>query len=135
VDRVGFEPTTSAMPMPYPTGLDDRPSCFVFSQDIKVFKIVIRILELLNQHLHERRLIIDVHLLIVDGFTVLDILTLFSCLHVFPIQPRLHITINYNYRNHSIYLSSRTGTINWSSYKIHSFPYRIPAPSISSAKK
>ena len=26
VDRVGFEPTTSAMPMPYPTGLDDRPS-------------------------------------------------------------------------------------------------------------
>ena len=25
VDRVGFEPTTSAMPMPYPTGLDDRP--------------------------------------------------------------------------------------------------------------
>jgi bis(5'-nucleosidyl)-tetraphosphatase len=23
---VGFEPTTSAMPMPYPTGLDDRPS-------------------------------------------------------------------------------------------------------------
>jgi hypothetical protein len=22
---VGFEPTTSAMPMPYPTGLDDRP--------------------------------------------------------------------------------------------------------------
>ena len=48
VDRVGFEPTTSAMPMPYPTGLDDRPSCFVFSQDIKVFKVVIRILELLN---------------------------------------------------------------------------------------
>src|SRR5262249_48788963 len=27
VDRVGFEPTTSAMPMPYPTGLDDRPNC------------------------------------------------------------------------------------------------------------
>jgi hypothetical protein len=26
VDRVGFEPTTSAMPMPYPTGLDDRPA-------------------------------------------------------------------------------------------------------------
>gem|GEM_PF-921760 len=26
VDRVGFEPTTSAMPMPHPTGLDDRPS-------------------------------------------------------------------------------------------------------------
>jgi hypothetical protein len=25
MDRVGFEPTTSAMPMPYPTGLDDRP--------------------------------------------------------------------------------------------------------------
>jgi hypothetical protein len=25
VDRVGFEPTTSAMPMPHPTGLDDRP--------------------------------------------------------------------------------------------------------------
>jgi hypothetical protein len=25
LDRVGFEPTTSAMPMPYPTGLDDRP--------------------------------------------------------------------------------------------------------------
>jgi hypothetical protein len=25
VDRVGFEPTISAMPMPYPTGLDDRP--------------------------------------------------------------------------------------------------------------
>jgi hypothetical protein len=23
---VGFEPTTSAMPMPYPTGLDDRPT-------------------------------------------------------------------------------------------------------------
>ena len=86
MDRVGFEPTTSAMPMPYPTGLDDRPSCFVFSQDIKVFKIVIRILELLNQHLHERRLNIDVHLLIIDDFTVLDFLTLFSCLHVFPIQ-------------------------------------------------
>ena len=27
VDRVGFEPTTSAMPMPYPTRLDDRPIC------------------------------------------------------------------------------------------------------------
>ena len=26
VDRVGFEPTASAMPMPYPTGLDDRPT-------------------------------------------------------------------------------------------------------------
>ena len=26
MDRVGFEPTTSAMPMPHPTGLDDRPS-------------------------------------------------------------------------------------------------------------
>ena len=25
MDRVGFEPTTSAMPMPYPTRLDDRP--------------------------------------------------------------------------------------------------------------
>ena len=25
LDRVGFEPTTSAMPMPYPTRLDDRP--------------------------------------------------------------------------------------------------------------
>ena len=25
MDRVGFEPTISAMPMPYPTGLDDRP--------------------------------------------------------------------------------------------------------------
>ena len=25
VDRVGFEPTISAMPMPYPTRLDDRP--------------------------------------------------------------------------------------------------------------
>jgi hypothetical protein len=28
MDRVGFEPTTSAMPMPYPTGLDDRP-CYI----------------------------------------------------------------------------------------------------------
>ena len=25
MDRVGFEPTISAMPMPYPTNLDDRP--------------------------------------------------------------------------------------------------------------
>ena len=25
VDRIGFEPTISAMPMLYPTGLDDRP--------------------------------------------------------------------------------------------------------------
>ena len=28
MDRVGFEPTTSAMPMPYPTRLDDRPLLF-----------------------------------------------------------------------------------------------------------
>jgi hypothetical protein len=26
MDRVGFEPTISAMPMPYLTRLDDRPS-------------------------------------------------------------------------------------------------------------
>ena len=25
MDREGFEPSTSAMPMPYPTRLDDRP--------------------------------------------------------------------------------------------------------------
>jgi hypothetical protein len=30
MDRVGFEPTTSAMPMPYPTRLDDRPSSDLF---------------------------------------------------------------------------------------------------------
>jgi hypothetical protein len=39
VDRVGFEPTTSAMPMPYPTGLDDRPcNSSVFWIDINTFK-------------------------------------------------------------------------------------------------
>ena len=40
VDRVGFEPTTSAMPMPYPTGLDDRPSVqqSKFDKDINTFK-------------------------------------------------------------------------------------------------
>ena len=38
MDRVGFEPTTSAMPMPYPTGLDDRPSEFSFVNDINTFK-------------------------------------------------------------------------------------------------
>ncbi len=30
MDRVGFEPTTSAMPMPYPTRLDDRPFSRLF---------------------------------------------------------------------------------------------------------
>jgi hypothetical protein len=40
MDRVGFEPTTSAMPMPYPTGLDDRPSVqqSKFDKDINTFK-------------------------------------------------------------------------------------------------
>ena len=75
------------MPMPYPTGLDDRPSCFVFSQDIKVFKIVIRILELLNC---VSRLITDVPILIIHDLAVLDILTLFLYLNVFPIEPRFH---------------------------------------------
>ena len=40
VDRVGFEPTTSAMPMPYPTGLDDRPSNNSrFWKDIKMIRL------------------------------------------------------------------------------------------------
>jgi hypothetical protein len=40
VDRVGFEPTTSAMPMPYPTGLDDRPSNNSrFWNDIKMIRL------------------------------------------------------------------------------------------------
>ena len=136
MDRVGFEPTTSAMPMPYPTGLDDRPSCFVFSQDIKVFKVVIRILELLKlTSTSKSRLITDVHLLIVDDFAVLDILTLFCAFLYLLSSLDSTITINSNYRNHSIYLSSRTGAINWCSYKIYSYPYRIPSPSIPSTEK
>ena len=40
MDRVGFEPTTSAMPMPYPTGLDDRPSNNSrFWNDIKMIRL------------------------------------------------------------------------------------------------
>ena len=40
MDRVGFEPTTSAMPMPYPTGLDDRPSNNSrFWKDIKMIRL------------------------------------------------------------------------------------------------
>jgi hypothetical protein len=40
VDRVGFEPTTSAMPMPYPTGLDDRPNNNSrFWNDIKMIRL------------------------------------------------------------------------------------------------
>jgi hypothetical protein len=41
MDRVGFEPTTSAMPMPYPTGLDDRPSNNSrFWNDIKMIRLL-----------------------------------------------------------------------------------------------
>jgi hypothetical protein len=40
MDRVGFEPTTSAMPMPYPTGLDDRPcNNSRFWNDIKMIRL------------------------------------------------------------------------------------------------
>jgi hypothetical protein len=40
MDRVGFEPTTSAMPMPYPTGLDDRPcNNSRFWKDIKMIRL------------------------------------------------------------------------------------------------
>ena len=42
MDWVGFEPTTSAMPMPYPTGLDDRPPTAIFQQfylDINTFNM------------------------------------------------------------------------------------------------
>ena len=40
VDRVGFEPTTSAMPMPYPTGLDDRPMIFDSDLHINIFSLI-----------------------------------------------------------------------------------------------
>ena len=39
MDRVGFEPTTSAMPMPYPTRLDDRPIYHRLYMDINIFKL------------------------------------------------------------------------------------------------
>jgi hypothetical protein len=40
MDRVGFEPTTSAMPMPYPTRLDDRPcNNSRFWNDIKMIRL------------------------------------------------------------------------------------------------
>ena len=39
MDRVGFEPTTSAMPMPYPTRLDDRPIYDRLYMDINIFKL------------------------------------------------------------------------------------------------
>jgi hypothetical protein len=44
VDRVGFEPTTSAMPMPYPTRLDDRPLNRIFSNDFNTLIFVTCIL-------------------------------------------------------------------------------------------
>ena len=44
VDRVGFEPTTSAMPMPYPTGLDDRPNDFDLDLHINIFRSIMLLL-------------------------------------------------------------------------------------------
>ncbi len=38
MDRGGFEPPTSAMPMPYPTRLDDRPpSIYINFCDALIF--------------------------------------------------------------------------------------------------
>lgn len=44
VDRVGFEPTTSAMPMPYPTGLDDRPMISTLDLHINIFRLIMFLL-------------------------------------------------------------------------------------------
>ena len=41
VDRVGFEPTTSAMPMPYPTGLDDRPDSHILGSCYDINRLVL----------------------------------------------------------------------------------------------
>jgi hypothetical protein len=43
MDRAGFEPTTSAMPMLYPTGLDDRPSSINYSMPIPKYILCINI--------------------------------------------------------------------------------------------
>ena len=56
VDRVGFEPTTSAMPMPYPTGLDDRPDLHILGScyDINTLVLVSQFVNFDGNHLEPR---------------------------------------------------------------------------------
>ena len=50
---MGFEPTTSAMPMPHPTGLDDRPFSIstILLYDININTFNRRNVMISNQHL------------------------------------------------------------------------------------
>ena len=70
MDRVGFEPTTSAMPMPYPTGLDDRPSNNSrFWNDIKMIRLLPVQMEYKNNNNMKSPSVARMHSLsIISGF-------------------------------------------------------------------